>query len=149
MRVTPKISVRPDAMRKRNIALASPVRNWMKRKDMREPSPRLRGEGVTPASILTLKLTHDTSVLSQKLVDKAPGGAGGPTAEHAESQPAPGTRKEPRERGYGLRQRAEATVPRWGPPPRPAPRVNRFLGHHTRRKGVGGGPARGDSNRFA
>ena len=34
------------------------------------------------------------SVLSQKVVDKAPGEAGGPSAEHAGSQPAPGTRKE-------------------------------------------------------
>src|SRR6266508_2037144 len=57
------------------------------------------------------------SVLSQKLVDKAPGGAGGPSTEHAESPPAPGTRKEPRERGFRFRQRAEATVPRRGPCP--------------------------------
>jgi hypothetical protein len=34
MRVTPKISERPDAMRKRNIALASPLRSWTKRRDM-------------------------------------------------------------------------------------------------------------------
>src|SRR6266508_3253590 len=108
---------------------------------------------LAPAKSALERRSHSSptrpSVLSQKLVDKAPGWAEGPTAEHAESQPAPGTRKEPRERGFRLRQRAEATVPRWAPPPRPAPRVNRFLGHHTRRNEVGGGPARGDSNRFA
>jgi hypothetical protein len=44
MRVTPKIRERPDAMRKRNIALASPLRSWTKRSDMRPPHPTLPPE---------------------------------------------------------------------------------------------------------
>src|SRR6266545_2446586 len=70
-------------------------------------------EGAVPPQMGLFQ--QPASVLSQKLVDKAAGGAGGPSTEDAESPPAPGTRKEPRERGFRLRQRAEATVPRRGP----------------------------------
>src|SRR6266508_282048 len=58
----------------------------------------------------------------RKLWTKRRAGRGGPCAEHAESQPAPGNRKEPRECGFRLRQRAEATVPRRGPPAPPGAR---------------------------
>jgi hypothetical protein len=34
MRVTPKMRERPDAMRKRNIAFASPLRSWTRRRDI-------------------------------------------------------------------------------------------------------------------
>jgi hypothetical protein len=39
MRVTPKMSERPDAMRKRNIAFASPLRSCTKRRDMPGSGP--------------------------------------------------------------------------------------------------------------
>src|SRR5262245_52703936 len=42
MRVTPKISDRPDATRNRNIALASPLRSWIRRSDMAWPGRTLR-----------------------------------------------------------------------------------------------------------
>jgi hypothetical protein len=44
MRVTPKISESPDAMRKRNIALARPLRSWTRRRDMALPHPALSPE---------------------------------------------------------------------------------------------------------
>src|SRR6266508_6292987 len=73
----------------------------------------------------------------RKLWTKRRAGRGGPCAEHAESQPAPGNRKEPRECGFRLRQRAEATVPRRGPPAPPGARESTdfwdtSLGSHAR-----------------
>src|SRR5882724_13703499 len=61
MRVTPKISVSPDATRKRNMALARPLRSWMKRKDMipltSPSSPGKRVRRRVP-SVARAKLLH-------------------------------------------------------------------------------------------
>src|SRR5437773_10835902 len=44
MRVTPKMRERPDATRKRNIALARPLRSCTRRRDIPSPCPFGRGE---------------------------------------------------------------------------------------------------------
>ena len=79
---TPKMSERPDAMRKRNIAAVSPLKNCPKRKEAplggrrraRVPLPRLAGEGWGGGSRATLRRCEPLSAFTRRRPSPASGG---------------------------------------------------------------------------